>query len=122
MSIFFYILPVPFLVLISYFALSRKSTPLIKRAALIALILVGLAVLASLLVVFGEPVSKAGPIPAAVSVEPAVPQKSNIGAIVAFAVSLLLFLVLIVFLSLREHRRLPKKEGAPEFSGAERKD
>jgi membrane associated rhomboid family serine protease len=122
MSIFFYILPVPFLALICYFALSRKSTPLIKRTALIALGVVGLAVLASLFVVFGEPFSKAGPIPAAVSSEAAAPQKSNIGAIVAFAVSLLLFLVLTVFLSAREHRRLPKKEEAPEFPNTERKD
>jgi formate hydrogenlyase subunit 3/multisubunit Na+/H+ antiporter MnhD subunit len=122
MSIFLYILPAPLLALIFYFALSRKSTPLIKRTALIALILVGLSVLASLLVVFGEPMGKAGPAPAAVPVESVVPQESNIGAIIAFAVSLFVFLALIIFLSAREHRRLLKKEGVPEFPGADRKD
>jgi uncharacterized membrane-anchored protein len=108
MPIFIYIFPVPLAALISYFAISRRSSPLIKRTALAALILIGLSVLTSLFVIFTEPSGKAeaafGDIPA----EPVSSQPGNIAAAIAFGIFILLFLALIVFLTLRESRRLPK--------------
>jgi hypothetical protein len=116
MPIFIYFLPIPFLILISYFAFSRNSSFLIKRTALIALIIIGLSIVVCLLVVFSEPSAKPGMPPIEIPVEYVVPQDAkNVGIIIG--IFLLLFLGLIIFLALREQGRLPKKREAPGFSG-----
>jgi NADH:ubiquinone oxidoreductase subunit 6 (subunit J) len=116
MPVFVYVLPIPLLLLISYFALSRHSSPMIKRTALAALILVGLSVLVSLIVVISESSGKAGVIVADIPAEPVAAQTTNIIATVVFGIFMLFFLALIVFLTLQEQRRNVKKEERPKFS------
>jgi cytochrome bd-type quinol oxidase subunit 1 len=117
MPIFIYIFPVPLVALISYFALSRRSSPLIKRTALAALILIGLSILTSLFVIFRELSGKAVAVFEDIPAEPASPQSGNISAAVIFGIFILLFLAMIVFLTLRESRRFPKQEEKPKFPG-----
>ncbi|MDR3138287.1 MAG: hypothetical protein LBT95_01300 [Treponema sp.] len=117
MPIIIYFLPIPFLILISYFAFSRHSSFFIKRTALIALILIGLSIGVSLLLVFSEPAGKPGTPSIDIPVEPVVLQDNkNTGIIVG--IFLLLFVGLIIFLALREQGKFPKK-GEARFPGEE---
>jgi membrane associated rhomboid family serine protease len=118
MPIFIYILPIPLLLLIAYFALSRHSSSLIKRTAFIALILIGLSVLISLIFVFSEPSGKAGVRITEIPEEPAVAQTTSITAAVIFGIFMLFFVALIVFLAMQEQRRNAKKEEKTKFSGS----
>jgi uncharacterized paraquat-inducible protein A len=104
------IIPVLPLAMISYFAVSKRSGPLIKRAAVIALILLGVSMAVCAGFIFtGSPaygVSIDRTLPAA----PAGMAKNGYGAIIAFGVFFLLFFGIIFYLTLQERRRTRKAE------------
>ncbi|MDR2798580.1 MAG: hypothetical protein LBB80_09560 [Treponema sp.] len=94
-------------ILIVYFALSKRSSLLVKRAAVIALILVGIAVVVSLYLIFSEPAVTLTPRPPTeIPPEKPVPVKvvKSIPILVV-AILFLLFIALTVYISLRDQRR-----------------
>ncbi|MDR1986921.1 MAG: hypothetical protein LBP88_08135 [Treponema sp.] len=107
-------------ILIVYFALSKQSSLLIKRTAVIALILIGIAVAVSLYLIFSEPAVILGPrVPAEIPLEKPVPVKAvRAIPIAAGAILLLLFIALIVYIALRDQRR----KGGPGHSTKAGKD
>ncbi|MHB9291544.1 hypothetical protein Holit_00622 [Hollandina sp. SP2] len=94
-------------ILIVYFALSKRSSLLIKRTAVIALILIGLAVAVSLYLIFSEPAVTLSPgLPTEIPPDKPVPVKGVTSTpILVGAILLLLFITLIVYISLRDQHR-----------------
>ncbi|MFP3090467.1 hypothetical protein LQZ21_09095 [Treponema sp. TIM-1] len=108
MNIFVLLLPAAVFLLILYFALSKKSDPLVKKAALITLILLTLSVIISLVLIFSKPAEET--ISIAVESTPGTPVKANntnLPALIIFILLFLLFLGVIIFILLRERRELP---------------
>jgi cbb3-type cytochrome oxidase subunit 3 len=94
-------------ILIVYFALSKQSSLFIRRTAVIALILIGIAVAVSLYLIFSEPTVTLTPLPSAeIPPEKPVPIKVvKSTPIVVIAILFLLFIALIVYISFRDQRR-----------------
>jgi cbb3-type cytochrome oxidase subunit 3 len=94
-------------ILIVYFALSKQSSPLIKRTAVIALILIGIAVMVSVYLILSEPAAALTPRPPTeMPPENPVPVKVvKTTPILVLAILFLLFIALTVYLSLRDQRR-----------------
>ncbi|MDR2632066.1 MAG: hypothetical protein LBC51_00380 [Treponema sp.] len=123
---------IPVLILVSlgvcilnvYFALSKRSSPLIKRTARIALILMGLAVAVSACLIFSEPVGtlSAKP-PASIPPENPVPVKI-VKASPALLVTVLFLLCIawIVYISMRDQRREEEQKWAKRPEDPEQKD
>jgi preprotein translocase subunit SecG len=110
MNIFVLCLPAAVFLLILYFALSKKSGPAIRKAALITLIILTLCVIVSLALIFNE---SAG-VTAGIFVEsegdtPVQSGNTNVLALVVFVLLFLLFLGVIIFTTLREYRETVKK-------------
>ncbi|GHV91225.1 hypothetical protein AGMMS50268_17280 [Spirochaetia bacterium] len=100
-----------FLGFIIYLALSKKSSPLIRLAALIAIGVIILAVIVCLIIIFAgfEPAAKTGVPADFVFEEPAVPA-NNLFPIIILAVFILVLLGTVVFLALREQRRVKQED------------
>jgi multisubunit Na+/H+ antiporter MnhB subunit len=103
--------------LIIYFAFSPKSSRLLKRAALIALGFIGLAMgVCSIMVLIG-PVQKDAEIPFNIfpDTPKTPPQNANVVEFIIFLVVFVFVIGLIVMLALRERRaeKKKKKPGKP---------
>jgi membrane associated rhomboid family serine protease len=125
MQVVLIILSVGLLGVIIYFALSPKSSRLLKLSARIALGLIALAVGICCIFLIKGPSDKTPDIslPIFQDSEP-VPKKSNAGAVWIFLVIMLAMIAFIVFLSLKDQRnraggkKAPalKMPGAPVFT------
>jgi cbb3-type cytochrome oxidase subunit 3 len=110
MNIFVLFLPAAIFLLILYFALSKKSTSPVKKAALITLGILILSVIISLFLIFSEP---GGAVPGTIESVPNAPVKpnnANIPALIVFIFFFLFFLGIIIFVLLRERRETTKQE------------
>jgi hypothetical protein len=99
-----------------YLALSKKSGPRTRMAALIALGVMILSVIVSLMLIFGGPGRVEGDagIPPGLPAGEAVPPGNDLWILLAFAGFLAVLCVVVAVLSIRERRRLkeaPKKSG-----------
>jgi cytochrome bd-type quinol oxidase subunit 1 len=102
--------------LIAWIALSKKSSPAIRRTAVGALILIGLSVILSLILIFSGPKTAVVSGPGTYSSEPAVPANPPSYSIVFFLAFLLSLLTLIIFFALRKEKktgRTKASEGPP---------
>ncbi|MDR0688659.1 MAG: hypothetical protein LBG08_00120 [Spirochaetaceae bacterium] len=115
MNIFVLFLPVTVFLLILYFALSKKSGFLVKKAALITLMFLTLSVIISLLLVFSEPGGGAGIPIESLPDTPVKPSNANIPALMVFILLFLIFLGIIIFIFLRERREMIKKKQFPSY-------
>ncbi|MDR0562435.1 MAG: hypothetical protein LBG73_07070 [Spirochaetaceae bacterium] len=112
------ILPIPLLIipaglfaLIVYFAVSKKSGLLVRWAAIMALILIGLSVVVCLFILFAEPgvVAVEGPNIDFIPDREVIPvKKADPLPLLIFAAIMLLFIAFVVYHALREQYR--KKE------------
>lgn len=102
--------------LILYFALSKKSGPLIKKAALVTLIILALSVIISLLLIFNQPAEVSpGVFVESVPDTPIRSNNTNIVALIVFILLFLFFLGVIILTTLRERREMIKREAAPQI-------
>lgn len=107
MNMFVLILPAAIFFLILYFALSKKSGPLVRKAALITLILLTLSVIISLFFIISGPSETALGLPVeSVPDTPVQNNNTNLPALIIFVILFLLFLGIIIFILLRERRAL----------------
>ncbi|MDR0568110.1 MAG: hypothetical protein LBG87_02765 [Spirochaetaceae bacterium] len=112
-------LPIPLLIipiglfgLIVYFAISKKSGLLIRWAAIMALILIGLSVVVCLFIILSEPgvVAVEGPNIDFVPDREVIPvKKANPLPLLLFAGALLLFIAFVMYLALRDQYRNKEK-------------
>jgi ABC-type Fe3+ transport system permease subunit len=104
MTYFMLILPLGVFLLIAYFALSKRSSPLLRKTAIITLILLVLAVVICLLLIVNRPPEEPEAVlPVIVPQEaPAKPPKINWGALIAV---ILFFLGIVLAAILRERRK-----------------
>jgi cytochrome bd-type quinol oxidase subunit 1 len=103
--------------LIAYFALSKKSSPAIRWAAIIALILIGLSVAVCLVILFSGPTEAGGTAVVTIAAPPvkeAAPSDDSSFSITIFVAIFLLFLVAVIFFSLREQRRQGQRRPPPQ--------
>jgi threonine/homoserine/homoserine lactone efflux protein len=106
MPIFFLSLPVLAMAGIFYFIVSKKSSPLIRRAAIIAFILAVLTILVCSIFVLSRPVAVAGPYYSPDRDEPVTPAPPlNFALIIGILLVFLFFAVLIAIAARREQRR-----------------
>jgi len=94
--------------LIAFLALSKKTSPAIKKASIIALIVIGLAFIACIIILFimlGSPIGVRGRY-AEIPVMPAEQTaKDNLYTILIAAVMVLFFLIMTIILAIREQRQ-----------------
>ncbi|MDR2363441.1 MAG: hypothetical protein LBD65_03395 [Spirochaetaceae bacterium] len=109
-------LPVMVFLLILYFAFSKKSGFLVKKAALITLMILTLSVIISLFLVFSASGGGAGIPIESLPDTPVKPSTANIPALIVFVLLFLIFLGIIIFIFLRERREMIKKEEVPKLS------
>jgi hypothetical protein len=104
------IIPVLPLAMISYFAVSKRSGPRIRRTAVIVLILLGvsMAVCAGLIFV-GSPVHT-GSLDRDLPVAPVEAVQADYGAVIVFGIFFLFFFGVIFYLIFQERRRVRKAE------------
>jgi formate-dependent nitrite reductase membrane component NrfD len=103
-----FLLPLPVLAMagIFYFIVSKKSSPLIRRAAVIAFILAVLTILICSIFILSRPAAVAGPYYSPDSDEPVTPAPPlNLALIIGILLVFLFFTVLIVVAARREKRR-----------------
>jgi predicted tellurium resistance membrane protein TerC len=103
-------LPVLF-ALIVYFAVSKKSSPTVKRAAVIALIIIGVSMIISAILIFREPAGVPGPGIDPLPELPVQPKTADPWYLAVFVMSVLLFLGFIIYVGRRERRK--KETPAP---------
>ena len=108
------IVPVALFILITHFAVSKKSSLIIRWAAIMALIIIGISVVLCLFIIFGDPgaVVINGP---ALNIMPekeveAVKQGDTL-PLLLFGITLLIFIALMVYLALREQYHKKAKTG-----------
>jgi hypothetical protein len=116
------VIPLPFIALafILYFAVSKKSSPTVRRLAVIALILAAIALLVSVVFIVTAPPRETEPGPAALllPVIPAAPvQKVNWRELAVFGLLFFLFLLFLFALSRRNIQPKSKNEDAPYQDG-----
>ncbi|MDR3172384.1 MAG: hypothetical protein LBU17_12325 [Treponema sp.] len=98
--------PIALFVLIVYFALSRKSSPLLRRVALIVLIIIGFSIILSLCIILSEPAASPRPVIADLPPDkPVQPQQNNLLFLVVFSIFFLLFIAIVAYISIRDQRR-----------------
>ncbi|MDR1903190.1 MAG: hypothetical protein LBQ88_13035 [Treponema sp.] len=90
---------------IIYFAVSLKSEPVVRRTAIIALIVIGLAVITSLIVIFSEPVEAVGSDIPGIPAVPVKPVKTNSIWVFIFSIIFLLFIASILFIAIRQQKK-----------------
>ncbi|MDR2019371.1 MAG: hypothetical protein LBQ14_01240 [Treponema sp.] len=110
MMILLGIVPVLPLAMISYFAVSKRSGPHIKRAAVIALIFLGLSMAVCAGLVFVGPSVHIGSITRDLPAAPVAAAKAGYGAIIAFGTFFILFFGVIFYLTLQERRKTRRTE------------
>ena len=97
---------------IIYLAISRKSSPMVRITALVALALMIIAVIVCLFILFGvieTGVSKVPVLPdAPVDAVPVKP--TNFAALIMLVVFLIIVFVLVLILSMRERYRVPNNK------------
>jgi heme/copper-type cytochrome/quinol oxidase subunit 4 len=95
------------LALIIYFGLSKKSAPLVRLAALIAIGVIILTGLVCLIIILNslEPGVKAGPPAGFLAGAPAIPVQDNLVIFITLVAFIIVLLGMVVFMSLREQRR-----------------
>jgi hypothetical protein len=105
MLVFGVILSLGILAAMIYLTLSKKAGRSIRRAALIALILIGTAVVISVVILLGG--SSGGPklVIGDLPVKPASPANADVGYLITSLIILLLLLALIVYVSMREKKQ-----------------
>ncbi|MDR2534678.1 MAG: hypothetical protein LBD29_01435 [Treponema sp.] len=107
------IVPIGLFVLIVYFAVSKKSSLLIRWTAIMALILIGISTVVCLFILFAEPEAIVinGPNINIISEKEAtVVSKANPLLLLICAAVLLLFIAFVVYHALQEQQRLSKKD------------
>ncbi|MDR2393788.1 MAG: hypothetical protein LBD93_06510 [Treponema sp.] len=111
-------------ILIVYFALSKRSSPLIKRTAVIALILIGIAVAVSVYLIYSEPVATLSTKPpSTIPPENPVPVRVvKTTPVLIVTVLFFLFIAWIVYISLRDQRREEERKRAQRQGDIEQKD
>jgi formate hydrogenlyase subunit 3/multisubunit Na+/H+ antiporter MnhD subunit len=98
-------LAIGLLVIITWLALSKESAPPVRRAATAALVLIALSVIMSLVLIVNKPAAIIGPFIADPGSIPVEPEAEGSFSIIVFAILLLAFLALIIFLALRREQR-----------------
>jgi hypothetical protein len=115
MRILIYILPALAVAGIVYFAISRKSSPLVRRAAVIALILAGVSLAVCSVFALIQPAAGPGFSPAAPP--PDTPVKPAVAAdwrlLIALAAAALIFIIIIAVAARRERRRTEARAASP---------
>jgi hypothetical protein len=104
------IIPVLPLAMISYFAVSKHSGPRIRRAAVIALILLGVSMAVCAGLVFVGPSFRTGSLSRDLPIAPVKTIRTGYGAIITFGIFFLLFFGVVYYLTLQERRRARKAE------------
>jgi Na+/melibiose symporter-like transporter len=99
-----------------YLAISKKSSLVVRIAALVALALMVAAVIVCLYVIFGSPGQATLITPVGPAIDAPPPQDSNFTEILILIIFLIAFFLLVFFLSLREQhlaakRQKPKENG-----------
>ncbi|MDR2740962.1 MAG: hypothetical protein LBB98_02280 [Treponema sp.] len=112
------LIPLPFIALafILYFAVSKKSSPMVRRLAVIALILAAVVLIVSVIfIVTASPQeAESGPITLPLPVKPVTPvQKVNWQELIVFGLFFALFLLFLFAFSRRDAAPKAKKEKAP---------
>jgi hypothetical protein len=95
-------------IFIGYLCFSKKTSPGVKKAAVIALIIIGLAFAACvvlLVITLGSGVA-AGKATSEFPITPVVEEKSDIVSLLIVAAVVLVFITFIIIVSIREQRRL----------------
>jgi hypothetical protein len=90
--------------MIVYFLISKKSSPLVKRAALIALILLILSLALSALFIVNGSGTVSGPLGGAIPEEPAAAAVTDPRMILIIAVIILFFIALIAYVAWQDAR------------------
>jgi membrane protease YdiL (CAAX protease family) len=94
---------------ITFLALSKKSEKIIKKLAFIALIVIGVSVIAStvIVIVFDKPPEEPIEfrIPGLLPQQPKAPSSSNNIMALVFAILLVLFLGVIIYVSLKDQNQ-----------------
>jgi cbb3-type cytochrome oxidase subunit 3 len=103
----FFLIPLSVIILagIIFIAVSPKSEPMVRRAAIIALAVIGVAVIASLILIFSQPVKV---INAGVPGLPAVPAKdtqTTSMAVLIFSIFFLLFIAGILYIAFSRQKK-----------------
>jgi hypothetical protein len=99
------------LLLLLYFAFSKKSGPRVKKAALIALLLALVTLGVSAVLVFMGPLVRTGPARDAVPDIPAPSAGADLRLLIIMGIFLLLFLGLVIVLAIRDQRRSARPWG-----------
>ena len=130
MQVVMAILSAGLLGLIIYFAFSPKSSKLLRRVAIIALVLIGLSLgICSIFLIMG-PSKDPGdiPLPPFLNTPKAAPKKGNLVEILVFLVILALIMALIIVLVSRDHKKKaeeakkPKPKPQPVFQSDNKPD
>jgi hypothetical protein len=100
------IVPITIFILISYCAISKRSSPSLKRTALVVLIILGLTVIVSLILIVSGPVVELGPATAVIEEEFIEVQQEGSFTILVLLIFFVLFLAVVVGLSIREQRKV----------------
>jgi heme/copper-type cytochrome/quinol oxidase subunit 4 len=94
---------------IAFLALSKKSDKLIKKLAFFALILIGVSIVLStaIVIIFAKPPEEPieFQIPGLMVPQPKTSDSSNNIMVLIFAIVLVLFLAMIIYLSLKEQKK-----------------
>jgi 4-amino-4-deoxy-L-arabinose transferase-like glycosyltransferase len=108
-----FLLPLPVLAIagIFYFIVSRKSTPLVRRVAIIAFILAVLTILVCSVFILSRPAAVTGPHYSTDTGETAPPAAPlNITLIIGTLLVFFFFVILIIVAARREQRRRTDKQ------------
>jgi preprotein translocase subunit YajC len=110
MLILLSIIPILTLALISYFAISKRSSPSIRRAAVIALILLGVSMAVCAGLIFVGPSVGAGTVSRELPAAPVAAAGADYSAVIVFVIFFILFFGVIFYLTRQEQRRTHKAE------------
>jgi 4-hydroxybenzoate polyprenyltransferase len=105
------ILPPAFLALIVYFAFSKHSNPAVKRAAVIALIVLGISMGVCAMFIFSGHGGTLNPLAGEIPDTPVQDDASDLRYFLIFGIVFLLFFALIFYISLRERKKTRKPAG-----------
>jgi heme/copper-type cytochrome/quinol oxidase subunit 4 len=110
------ILSLGFLGVIAFLALSKKSDKLTKKLAFFALIIIGVSIVlgTAISIIFYKPAEEPieFQIPGLMAPQPKTPDSSSNIMVLIFAIVLVLFLAMIIYLSLKEQKKknIPAKK------------
>jgi amino acid transporter len=101
------LVPAAFIV---FLAFSKKSSPGVRKASIIALVIIGLAFAACsvLVILFGLPAGGTGTANPEIPITPVPEGKQDIVTILIVAAVVISFMTIVIILSIREQRRINK--------------